>query len=358
MKFLQKKVHFCPMNEIIKLITDWYIANKRDLPWRRTNNPYNIWVSEIILQQTRVEQGLPYYIKFIESFPDVESLSNASSEEVLSVWKGLGYYRRALNMHQAAKIVMAEFKGNFPSDYNELLKLKGVGEYTAAAIASMAYGEKTPVVDGNVIRVLSRLLMLKDKNNKAFKRKLVEIIGPSMEIAYPGVVNQALMEYGAMVCVPQNPHCTECVLHSKCKAYIDKCVDEYPLVSPKAVQKTLYFNYLYISDGESLIMHLRSDEDIWKKMYELPLIQTDHLLNFNELSDKKVYHKFHLKNASYSGESKEFKHILSHRIIYAKCFIFKSDRLEKSDYEIIRLLDLEKKPMPRLIENVINECKF
>lgn len=347
------------MNEIIKLLNIWYDANKRDLPWRKTNNAYNIWVSEIILQQTRVEQGLPYYNRFIKLFPDIESLAKAKTEEILNAWKGLGYYRRALNMHLTAKMVVSEFNGLFPSNYQDLLKLKGVGEYTAAAIASMAFGEKTPVVDGNVVRVLSRLLMLKgDKNNVAFKRQLVEIIRPTMERIHPGIINQAFMEYGAMVCVPQNPHCIDCVLQFICKAHINNCVDDYPLVSKKIIPKTLYFNYLYLSDGENLLMHLRTDNDIWKNMYELPLIQADHLLSFKELLENKTVEQLNLNGFDYYGETKHFKHVLSHRIILAKCFIFRLDKLIDSDYEVVNIKYLNKKPVPRLTEKLIDECKF
>jgi len=356
MKFIEKKLQFCSMIEIAKLLYHWYLKNKRDLPWRDTQNPYYIWVSEIILQQTRVEQGLPYYQKFIEYFPTIKLLAEANEREVLSVWKGLGYYRRALNMHQAAKYVLNDCNGQFPQTYNELLKLKGVGEYTAAAIASIAFNEKTPVVDGNVIRVMSRVFMLDgDKNNLKFKRQLAEMIKPSMDFYNPSVINQGLMELGALVCLPQKPTCSVCPINAYCKAYKANKIQQYPTTSEKVKQKAIYFNYLIITDFNHVLMQLRKDDDIWKNMYQFPLIEADKNFHLEELTQNTQFKKLFPRKMVFLYESKIYKHILSHRIIYAKFFIFKLIEGDHYDFEKFNIQELDKLPLPRLIEKIKND---
>ena len=200
-------------------LIDWYHRHKRDLPWRNTRDAYKIWLSEIILQQTRVEQGLPYYERFIETFPNISALANAHEDDVLKLWQGLGYYSRARNLHAAAKQVLQEFNGNFPSTFNEIIALKGVGEYTAAAIASFAFDEKHPVLDGNVYRCIARLFGLHDPiDNAKSKKVFYDILWKEIEHANPHLFNQAIMEFGAMQCRPKNPDCGVCPFADQCYA--------------------------------------------------------------------------------------------------------------------------------------------
>ncbi|MGQ9847936.1 MAG: A/G-specific adenine glycosylase [Bacteroidales bacterium] len=345
------------MNQIFERLINWYKISKRDLPWRNTTNPYFIWVSEIILQQTRVEQGLPYYLRFINAFPTIEKLAQAKQQEVLNVWKGLGYYRRAINMHQAAQQVLNDYKGTLPDSYRELLKLKGIGEYTAAAIASIAFGEKTPVVDGNVIRVMSRVFMLHgDQNNKAFKKKLVGIIRPSMQYFNPADVNQSLMELGACVCLPQKPACATCPINSFCKAHKANKVEQFPMITPKTEKKKIYFNYLIINYHNYVLMQLRKENNIWKNMYQFPLIEDNKNLKVNELTEHTYFKKHFSSKMDFLYESKIYKHVLSHRIIYAKYFVFKLKKEKDFSFEKINIQDLDNLPLPRLIEKIKNEA--
>ncbi len=353
---MKKKCNFAAMIEILEPLVSWYNASKRVLPWRSTLNPYYIWVSEIILQQTRVNQGLPYYMRFIETFPTIESLANAPQQEILSVWKGLGYYRRALNMHQAAMYIVNKCDGKFPQRYEELLKLKGVGEYTAAAIASISFGEKTPVVDGNVVRVLSRLFLLSgDKKSKKFRVQLAEMVKPSMDYLSPSDVNQGLMELGAMICLPQNPNCIECPVKKWCKAFKANKVEQFPTVIEKNKPKEIFFNYLIITDYKHVLMHLRTDENIWKNMYQFPLIEADKNFHSNELIEHDFFKSQFAGNVAFLNESNVFKHVLSHRIIFAKYFVFTVKKWNNSGYEKIKISELDKFPIPRLIEKIKNE---
>ncbi|NSW44602.1 MAG: A/G-specific adenine glycosylase [Bacteroidales bacterium] len=345
------------MIEIATILNDWYHKNKRILPWRNTKNPYYIWVSEIILQQTRVEQGLPYYKKFIENFPNIRSLAEADEKDVLNVWKGLGYYRRALNMHQAAKYIISECDSVFPSTFNDLLKLKGVGEYTAAAIASIAFGEKTPVVDGNVVRVLCRLYELKgNKNNISFRHQLVDIVKPAMDYVKPDILNQAIMELGALICLPQNPKCFDCPIAQYCKAFVNRTIDQYPIVKQKSKQQILYFNYIIVIEKQALYMNFRNKDAIWKNMYEFPGIVSNRLFSLEELKQHSDYKLWFENTLEFLKETNNYKHVLSHRIIYAKAFIFrKVNPNYKINFKRISIKELKKIPMPRLIEKILND---
>lgn len=260
-------------NSLIK----WYIQNKRDLPWRHTRNPYFIWLSEIILQQTRVAQGMPYFFSFTVTFPTVFDLANASEEQVLKLWQGLGYYSRARNMHKTAQYVAFKLDGNFPSNYIGLLQLKGVGEYTAAAIASFSYNETVPVVDGNVFRLLSRYFYVETDISVASARK--EFAALAFELMpkdNPAQFNQAIMEFGALQCVPKSPNCEICVLNDSCLALQKKKVGQLPVKSKKVKVRNRFFNYIIFSDkNEKTIIHKRTAKDIWHNLYEFPLIETD-----------------------------------------------------------------------------------
>ena len=258
-------------------LIQWYLQNKRDLPWRNNINPYTIWLSEIMLQQTRVAQGLPYFLRFTEAFPTVFDLAKANEEEVLKLWQGLGYYSRARNLHQTAKQIAFEFNGEFPKTYHELLKLKGVGEYTAAAIASFAYNENVPVVDGNVFRVLARYFDIEtDIASSGAKKEFTQLAHELLPKGKANIFNQAIMEFGALQCVPKNPDCGNCISNDSCLALKNKKVAQLPVKSKKLKVTQRFFNYLVFSDSTNkTIIRKRTEKGIWHNLYEFPLIETE-----------------------------------------------------------------------------------
>lgn len=269
-------------------LTQWYLKNKRDLPWRNTQNPYFIWLSEIMLQQTRVAQGMPYFYSFTNAFPTVFDLANASEEQVLKLWQGLGYYSRARNLHKTAQYIAFELDGKFPDNYTALLKLKGVGSYTAAAIASFSYGESVPVVDGNVFRVLSRYFdietdILSNNAKKEFTDLAYELIPKNN----PALFNQAIMEFGALQCVPKNPNCAVCPLNHSCLALQKNKIDLLPVKSKKAKVKKRYFNYVaFLDEHQNTIIQKRTDKGIWHNLYEFPLIETEQEVDLQYLVEQ------------------------------------------------------------------------
>src|SRR5690606_17703777 len=253
----------------------WYQKNKRDLPWRNTTNPYYIWLSEIILQQTRIEQGLPYYLSFTENFPTLKDLATANEDDVLKLWQGLGYYSRARNLHFTAKTIYFDLNNTFPDNYNNIIKLKGIGPYTAAAIASFAYKEPVAVVDGNVFRVLSRFFGIHDdiaigKNRTVFQNLANELISKK----HPDLFNHAIMDFGATVCVPANPKCGQCILNQNCYAFLKNEVYQLPVKNKKITIKNRFFNYLILKKDDKIALQQRTDKDIWQQLYELPLVET------------------------------------------------------------------------------------
>ncbi|HLA54765.1 MAG TPA: A/G-specific adenine glycosylase [Flavobacterium sp.] len=272
--------------DFANLLTSWYLRHKRDLPWRNTQNPYFIWLSEIMLQQTRVAQGLPYFLAFAEAFPTVFELANADEEKVLKLWQGLGYYSRARNLHKTAQSVAFELDGIFPDNYNDLLKLKGIGEYTAAAIASFSYDEAVPVVDGNVFRVLSRYFDIEtDIANASAKKEFAALAYELMPKDNPALFNQAIMEFGALQCVPKNPDCSICPLNSGCLALAKGKVNILPIKSKKAKAKNRFFNYLIVSDeDDKTVIQKRTGKGIWHNLYEFPVIETDRPVDFETIS--------------------------------------------------------------------------
>lgn len=259
-----------------KSLIQWYLQNRRDLPWRKTTDPYPIWLSEIMLQQTRVAQGLPYFLKFMEAFPTVHHLAAAPEEQVLKLWQGLGYYSRARNLHGTARYVAFELNGIFPPDYKSLLQLKGVGDYTAAAIASTAYGEPVPVVDGNVYRVLARVFGLEnDISSPGAKKVFTELAASLLPKNDASAFNQAMMEFGALQCVPKNPDCAVCIFNAECVAYQTGRVNSLPVKLKKTKVTNRYFDYLVVKDGEGRsIIRKRTEKGIWHNLYEFPFIET------------------------------------------------------------------------------------
>ena len=278
-------------------ILSWYSQHKRDLPWRNTLNPYKIWVSEIILQQTQIKTGAKYYHLFIEKFPNVESLSNASDIDILNIWQGLGYYNRALNMLVSAKIVMTHYKGVFPSKYNDLLQLKGVGAYTAAAISSICTDEKKAVVDGNVYRFLSRFYNIDTPiNTSSGKKEFQNIADQLIPNKKSGTYNQAIMDFGSLQCKKNNPKCNICPFKSKCKAFVLGTVHLRPVKNKHMISKIRYFNYLLIKNNNHFIVQQRGINDIWKKLYEMPLIESNTGLTKSKITKHKYVQSFNIKD--------------------------------------------------------------
>ena len=339
-------------------LIEWYEENKRDLPWRNTKNPYFIWLSEIILQQTRVNQGLQYYERFVENFPTIELLAKAPLDKVLKFWQGLGYYSRARNLHQTANTIVETYNGIFPHNYKELLKLKGVGAYTAAAIASIAYGEPVPVVDGNVIRVFTRLFGITgDVRKEITKKEVFQLSEKFIDQQNASVYNQAVMEFGALKCTPVQPKCTTCPLLNLCFAYQHQKVLEIPFKSPAKKQSTRYFNYLHVQNNDHLFIVQRTNKDIWHSLYEFPLIETSINAEPAEIIQHKNWTKwFQNTNVEFSLYDKKFKHVLSHQIIHARFFKVKIvDHYFKTPRDWIRIgySELENYAVPRLIDRFL-----
>lgn len=303
-------------------LIQWYLINKRDLPWRNTTNPYLIWLSEIMLQQTRVAQGTPYFLSFVDAFPTVFDLAKADEEQVLKLWQGLGYYSRARNLHKTAQYVATELNGVFPKNYNDLLSLKGVGEYTAAAIASFSYEEAVPVVDGNVFRVLSRYFNIEtDIALASAKKEFAALAFELMPKDNPATFNQAIMEFGALQCVPKSPNCGICVFNESCAALQKKKVDQLPVKSKKIKVRNRYFNYLVVSDdNEDTIVQKRTSKGIWQNLYEFPLIETEAVESFDyivERIEKEFFVNESIENVLEYNE-KSIIHKLSHQHLHIK----------------------------------------
>jgi len=337
-----------------KKISDWYLLNKRDLPWRNTTDPYKIWLSEIILQQTRVNQGLNYYHKFVEQYPTVAKLANAKEEQILKLWQGLGYYSRARNLHKAAKQVLAEHKGKFPSEYNDLIKLKGVGVYTASAIASFAFNKPYAVVDGNVYRILSRIFGIDVPIDSSEGKKYFQELANQLQNKIDSSLhNQAMMEFGARYCTPSNPDCNNCIFQNDCLALLKNRVSELPVKSKKSKQTIRYFNYLVICQNKNIFIEKRIEKDIWHSLYQFPLIESERLLDANKLIKHIGWKNIFKKNDfKLNKEYTEMKHILTHQIIYTRFWNVKYDGT-LTKYLLIKRLEMNNYPLPRLIERFL-----
>lgn len=336
-----------------KLIA-WYLENQRDLPWRKTKNPYHIWLSEIMLQQTRIEQGLPYYLKFTEAYPTVFKLAEASEEEVLKMWQGLGYYSRARNLHYTAKYIANELNGEFPKTFKELVKLKGVGDYTASAIASFCYGEVQPVVDGNVYRVLARYVGIHTPINesdslKKFKAVAHEFIPDDN----PADFNQAIMEYGATVCTPKNPSCESCTFSGSCYAFNHNEVATLPVKIKKQKIKKRYFNYIvYLLDNNETILEKRTGKGIWENLYQFPLIETNTLVSAKNI--KEAIGGDTNVSVSLFNEA-PIVHKLSHQHLITQFWVVTTPTTKG---EKVLVSQLSNYPVPILIQNFIEAFKF
>ncbi len=339
-----------------KTLTIWYSEHKREMPWRNTKNPYYIWLSEIILQQTQVAQGLPYYEAFIVKYPTVFALANAQEEDVLKLWQGLGYYSRARNLHTSAKYVANELNGIFPNTYNDLIKLKGVGDYTASAIASISFNEPTAVVDGNVYRVLSRYFGIETPINSSQGIKEFKILATSlMDHKNPSDYNQAIMEFGAIQCKPKNPYCSICPLNESCVALQKNKIDALPVKLNKPKVTTKYFNFLVLlSTNKQTVFQKRIKKGIWQNLYQFPLLETEQKLKISDFK-KHSFIKSYFSDMPFEYSlynSKDIVHKLSHQHLHTKFWIIEIDKLPQKGLPIV---DLKKYPTSKLISNFIDE---
>ena len=333
------------MDRFSTSITQWYRQNYRDLPWRKTTDPYKIWLSEIILQQTRVDQGMDYYLRFIRKYPTVELLAKAPQDEVLNLWQGLGYYSRARNLHAAAKNIHENYKNKFPDNFKEILDLKGVGDYTASAIASFAYDLPYAVVDGNVYRLLSRYLNISTPIDSTLgKKEFKKVAQELLDVNNPAIHNQAIMEMGALVCTPKNPDCTNCPLNESCLALELKLVNDLPVKEKKTKVRSRYFHYLVVIESNKVYLKKRGPKDVWQGLYDFPLIELgEEGQNPNEGALKLGF--------SIQKHQSRFKHILSHQRIFADFYLAKlspKSQIE-SDFIQVELDKLDDFPMPQLL---------
>lgn len=342
-----------------KALKSWYSVNKRNLPWRETTDPYYIWLSEIILQQTQVKQGLSYYNAFVSKYPTVFNLASAEENEVLKLWQGLGYYSRARNLHATAKYIANELNGVFPNNYEGLLKLKGIGDYTASAIASICFNQATAVVDGNVYRVLSRFFGIdtpinSSKGVKEFKALAQELIDEKN----PGDFNQAIMEFGAVQCKPKNPDCTICPLSKGCVAYHNNKIDTLPVKIKSAKAKKKYFNFLvFVSKDQKTILEKREGKGIWQNLYQFPLVETAKELDYNAFKNYIREHDL-LKEQPFElllYNKDAVVHKLSHQHLYTKFWIITVDVLPIDGVSVDKVRDF---PVPILIGKFIESFSF
>lgn len=337
-------------------LVDWYKINKRDLPWRETADPYIIWISEVILQQTRVAQGYDYFLRFVHRFPDVKKLAEASEDEVMKYWQGLGYYSRARNLHAAAKSIT----GSFPETYEGVRALKGVGDYTAAAICSFAYNLPYAVVDGNVYRVLSRYLGIDTPIDSTEGKKLFASLADElMDKKHPGLYNQAIMDFGAMQCTPASPDCLFCPLADSCEALSKGLVAKLPVKQHKTQTINRYFNYIYICMGAYTFLNKRSGNDIWKNLFEFPLIETETNVTEEELLALPAFRNLFAGDEvpSVRCVQRNVKHVLSHRIIYANFYEVKlmEGSNSFSSFKKVEMNELEKYAVPKLIHSFMEK---
>lgn len=340
------------MNSFSSVLLAWYDQNKRDLPWRRTKDPYLIWLSEIILQQTRVVQGLAYYNRFSERFPTPRALAEAPEDEVLKYWQGLGYYSRARNLHAAAK----SMQGEFPRTYEGVRALKGVGDYTAAAVCSIAYDMPYAVVDGNVYRVLARVFGIDTPiDSPAGKKQFTELAQKLLDKKRPGDYNQAIMDFGATVCTPAAPQCLVCPLAAVCRALADGRVEQLPVKAQKTKISNRYFHYIYVKQGENTWLHKRGAGDVWQNLYEPPLVETK--TADGDYGAAPAYRRWFGRKRALLRVA-PVKHVLSHRVIYADLseITLSPSAPVPEDFMAIPVRELKKYAVSRLVQKLLEKA--
>jgi len=347
-------------------IIRWYKINKRNLPWRKTNDPYKIWLSEIILQQTRIDQGLKYYLDFVNNYPDIKLLAKASEEQVLKLWQGLGYYSRARNMHKTARDIVENHQGSFPVKYDDIINLKGIGEYTAAAIISFAYNQAYPVVDGNVMRFLSRIYGIKTPvNSTAGKKEIYSLALDLIDKDQPGEFNQAIMEFGALQCKPHNPDCKNCIFQLECTAYKEGSVANIPVKINTIKIRKRYFHYFLLLDGVEIFLNKRTSNDIWQNLYDFPHIEANRFFSNNHIAEE-IASQFKIPKDQMQiiNISNEYKHILTHQRIYARFYVVeildqvlfrKLKTLNRNQFICVGKETINDYPLPRLIDKYLIE---
>lgn len=340
------------------VLLSWYAANRRSLPWRETHDPYCIWLSEIILQQTRVDQGISYYVRFLERFPSIPKLAAASEDEVLKLWQGLGYYSRARNLHFSARLMVEKFNGKFPSDYKEILNLRGVGEYTAAAIASIAYNQPCAAIDGNAYRVLSRVNGISEPIDSSKGKKIFrELADMLIDRQNPGSFNQAIMDLGATICTPNNPDCINCPVAGLCVALRDHLIDQLPVKNTKTKQRDRFFNYLIIDYKGHIYLEQRLEKDIWKGLFQFPLIETPADSSVEDLCRSNEWVTlFQSQPTIVLNIDAVPVHLLSHQKIHAR-FIhvrISSELLSLRHYIKVLPDEMDSFAIPKLIERYLS----
>lgn len=332
--------------------------NKREMPWKGEKDPYKIWLSEIILQQTRVEQGWDYYNRFVGAFANIEQLASAPETKVFKLWEGLGYYSRCKNLLATAKIVTSTYKGKFPEEYKDILALKGIGPYTAAAIASFAFNQPYAVVDGNVFRVLSRYFgIYQPTDSTAGKNLFTALANELLDKKQPGTYNQALMDFGAVICKPKQPLCTSCPLKSKCVAYLNRIVNELPVKEKRILKKSRWFYYLIAEHNGKVYVRKRGPKDIWENLYEFILEETTQATSVDQITGLSSFKKLLGKNKfEIVAVSKDFRQLLTHQTIHGQ-FIHISVKkpLQADGYNVVDLQQLKKLPFPKLITAYLTE---
>jgi len=341
-----------------KLIT-WYQENKRSLPWRTTKDPYKIWLSEVILQQTRVAQGLHYYHRFVEQYPTIQALAAAKEQDVLRLWQGLGYYTRARNLHKGARKVVDEYKGVFPSSFIELQKIPGIGSYTAAAIASISFGEKIAVVDGNVFRVLARIFgidedILSNQGKATFFKLANELISQEE----PDTFNQAIMEFGALQCVPKNPACEVCVFKKQCVAFNNDLQAILPVKAKKQKTRKRYFYYFVFSKEKKILMRQRGEKDIWQGLHDFFSVEHEKPFTLEKLIKENPALR-HIRKSALKNVSTVYKHVLSHQTLFATFFELPWDEKIQTHglvkYKFFSFKQIAALPKPVLISRFLKD---
>ncbi|MBA2613295.1 MAG: A/G-specific adenine glycosylase [Bacteroidetes bacterium] len=336
----------------------WYKKNKRDLPWRHETDAYKIWLSEIILQQTQVVQGMGYYLRFIQKYPQVSQLAAANEDEVLKLWQGLGYYSRARNLHATAKVINSQYKGLFPTNYEDIRALKGIGDYTAAAISSFAYNLPFAVVDGNVYRILSRLFGIDTPIDSGQGKKEFQVLATQLlDKKEPALYNQAIMEFGSQYCKPTKPDCENCIFNAKCFAFKAARVSELPVKAKKTKVSNRFLNYVVLIDKNNKIyLNKRSANDIWKGLYEFYLIESEKEISSLQLLKHSKLKQMAGQKFSLLYTSKSYKHILSHQHLFAKFYVIKTESILDKKQTKTGVDNLTDFAFSRLSEKFINDC--
>lgn len=346
-----------------KNVVRWYQSNKRDLPWRRTTDPYKIWLSEIMLQQTRVSQAEPYYKEVVKKYPTIFKLAAAKEQDILRLWQGLGYYSRARNMLKCAQSIVRDYKGKFPQSAVELKRLSGIGDYTAAAIASIAFNEHVAVVDGNVYRVLARTFgRTEDIALPSGRKSFQELANTVIANTDPGTYNQAIMEFGALQCTPKAPDCSGCPLQTGCVAFAQKMVEQLPIKSRKPKVRNRFIYYLLLRDQDKLIVQKRQNDDIWKGLVDFPSIESKVKLKKNEIPDRLASH-FKLRKINHlkAVVSEEYKHALTHQLLHVRFVeVTVSGSLKEigsriKGARVVNFRQLDKLPKPALIVRYLDK---